>query len=145
LWREVEAQTLKTLPVFLERLAAMAAESRDYDTRIRAVAMGGAAASYAMEATPHMGMSGASASMVMWEYMLNYGHVTLPATIVGYRDMLYPQYARYFEKTITRKAFVLLQEIAAEELMGDNLGPDVREHMESIVDGEAPFGYGIRD
>jgi hypothetical protein len=64
--------------------------------------------------------------------------------------MLYPQYDNKFEKTITPYICEAIQKAAKEQLAEDGTHgyyahPNVRAHWESIVAGNVPFGYSVKD
>jgi hypothetical protein len=67
--------------------------------------------------------------------------------MIDYDNMLFPQYAYKFEKTISSDIWKLLQEEAQRKLEEDSdyANPDVINHWKSIVDGVVPFGYKIEE
>ena len=144
LYKEAKEQTLATLPEFLERVSSAARDDWDYNTGVDAIAISAVAASWAMEHEPGLGASGSSAGMTTWAYMIHYGGISLPAKIVEYENMLYPQYAYLYEKTIDRHTWSALREMAISRLQYKHLSQEVRDHMQSIADGTPPFGYTIQ-
>lgn len=93
------------------------------------------------------GITGFQAGFVMWDFIRDwmYSSNECGMRIVNYDDMLYPQYDYKFEKCISRETFETLK-IVAESKLKENYGhPSVREHWQSIVDGNVPFGYTIND
>ena len=69
--------------------------------------------------------------------------------MVNYENMLYPQYSRKFDQTITAETWKWLQDQAAERLANDEsapvAAPAVAAHWRSIVDGTIPFGHHVKD
>jgi len=123
----------------------------DYGTVVYAQCAAMLAAQRVMNNGEQGGITDFQAGFIGWEMVEQFMHVgTCGLSIVDWENMLYPQYAERFEKTIHRKTFETLQDKAKERLAeaetaGIGLHPEVRKHMESIVNGEVPFGYVIRD
>ena len=69
----------------------------------------------------------------------------LMSRVINYRDMLYPQYQRTFEKYIPLSLWKELQARAAKYLKEkkDTADEGVLMHWERIVNGEVPFGYTV--
>lgn len=114
------------------------------------IAMGQAAAAVAWYFSKQFGITGFQAGFVMWEFLRNwtYRNNQTALRVVNYDDMLYPQYDYKFEKTITPETWESIQEAAKKNLETDHgysVHPKVREHWESIVAGNIPFGYTIRE
>ena len=94
------------------------------------------------------GITGFQAGCVMWDFIRdwNYSSNKSGLRIVDYDNMLYPQYQYKFEKTITPTVWEALQKEAAKNLEEIEYGhPDVRAHWKSIVEGNVPFGYSVKD
>ena len=101
------------------------------------------------------GITGFQAGFIGWEMVKQFMSVgDCGLSLRDWENMLYPQYEDSFEKTIPRKIFEGLQEKAKERLAkadkdesinGRSLHPEVRKHMESIVNGVVPFGYVIKE
>ena len=95
------------------------------------------------------GITGFQAGFVMWDFIRQweYSDNKCGLRIINFDNMLYPQHAARFEKTITSKCFNKLQEEAANRLKKDSnfAHPDVVKHWQSIVDGVVPFGYKVSD
>jgi hypothetical protein len=143
LYAEATKQTLETLPGFLERVSAIVRCDWDYSKGIAAIAISAIAASWAMDSVPGLGSSNAQTRYIMCEYMMRYGNISTPANIVEYMEMLNPSNAEYFEKTISVDTWKCLQTEAAKRLKRVRLADEVREHLQSIVDGVPPFGYDV--
>jgi len=137
--------TLETLPVFCSKLQTY---QHDYGTIVRAVAAASVAAAWAMNKGPSGGITGFQASAVMWEFITHWmpQYFGAPLRLVNYDDMLYPQYEHKFQKTLRKDMFHDIQE-KARKLLADesHAHEDVRAHWQSIVEGEVPFGYKLRD
>ena len=144
-YKQAEKQTLETLPAFMEMLAEF---QHDYNTAPYAITAAALGASWAMDKTPHCGITGFQAGCIMWEYIQNWGlsYKNKPLRMINYDEMLYPQYQRHFEKVITEDTWNYLQYQANKHLKECDCACDeVKEHWKSIIDGKVPFGYTVRD
>ena len=66
--------------------------------------------------------------------------------ILNYDDMLFPQYKDEFDKTISKDTWELLQKEARENLKDLRFASyEVAEHWKSIVRGNVPFGYKVKE
>ena len=118
----------------------------DYGPVVHAVTAIAIAASWC--ANENYGITGFQASFVGLEYLLHWTYDYKDTTgirVINYSDMLYPQFDYRFEKTISTDIFKGLQEIAKKNLDEGGGIEKVREHWQSIVDGNVPFGYKIAD
>lgn len=142
-YKEASEQTLETLPAFMKKLAEEF--EHDYGTICHALAASATAAAWAMNRTEQGGITGFQGGAVMWEFIRQWMYVGehKPLRLVDYSNMLYPQYADKFERTISQDTWKWLQERAKEQLTNDAMSPRVREHMERIVNGVVPFGYTV--
>ncbi|MBD5307611.1 MAG: hypothetical protein HDS14_08335 [Bacteroides sp.] len=102
------------------------------------------------------GITGFQAGFIGWEMIKQFISVgDCGLSIVDWENMLYPQYEERFEKTISRGIFEELKKKARKRLAEADEGeriyghssihPEVRKHMESIVNGVVPFGYVIKE
>lgn len=94
------------------------------------------------------GITGFQAGAVMWDFITGweYTHNKTSLKIVDYDNMLYPQYQYKFEKTITPRIWSSIQDAAKKNLEESPYAhPDVIAHWQSIVDGNVPFGYVVKD
>jgi len=144
---EAKKQTLETLPAFLKKLCDF---DHGYGTIPRALAAGAVGAAHALNSAPGAkgGVTGFQAGCVMWDFIDNWGSSGRgPRRLVAYDDMLYPQYADKFKKTISKSIWDYLQEEAKKNLSGErfNAHENVKAHWESIVDGQVPFGYRVEE
>ena len=161
-YKDAKEQTLETLPAFINHV--MNDYEHDYGTICHAIAACALAATYAANEQPQGGITGFQAGFVMAQYVKNWIYSDLKTTlrIVDYDKMLYPQYEEYFDKIITKKTFEMLQEeaqkriaeVEAERKSLEESGkipnavlvhPDVLRHWKSIVEGNVPFGYRLKE
>ena len=84
----------------------------------------------------------------MWDFIRQwmYPNNMCGLKLVNYDNMLYPQDSDHFEKTISSDVWNKIQ-AQAKELLAEttNAHPVVRAHWQSIVDGQVPFGYVVKD
>lgn len=120
-----------------------------YSTIVDAIGACCIAAAWAADRSEHGGISVFQAGCVMWYFIRNYMYRNnkVGLKITDYDDMLFPQNADKFEKTIPRHIFESLQKAAEEKLAKDNgyAHPNVVEHWINITEGEVPFGYKIEE
>ena len=145
---EKERKNIKSfddLVAFLQRVKDNC--NTGYGTAPRAIAQ--AALATAWYLASDFGITGFQAGCTMWDFIRdwNYSGNKCGLKIVDYDNMLYPQYDDYFEKTIRRDVFEALQEEAEKNLRNSTqyTHPAVINHWKSIVDGDVPFGYVVRD
>lgn len=117
----------------------------DYGTIVEACAAAAIAAMATVDKSEQGYLTGFQAGCVAWRFFEHVLHLEGPAKLLRFEEMLYPQNASIFEKTIPESGFKLLQEMAMKNLASSKLSPNVQAHMESIVDGVVPFGYTIKD
>lgn len=95
------------------------------------------------------GLTGFQFGWVMWQFIDNaiISDHDCGMRLMNFNEMLYPQYEDNFEKTITKDTWSRLQKKASETLADrtDFLATRVKNHLESIVDGNIPFGYKLKD
>lgn len=143
-YKQAERETVDTLPEFINHL--LNDYVHDYGTICHALAAGAVATVWAMNNDPHGGITGFQAGAVMWEFVRNWMHEDGPMKLVKYDNMLYPQYEDNFDKVISKETFSYLQEKAKENLENRNgAASRVIDHWQSIVDGNVPFGYKIKE
>jgi hypothetical protein len=145
-YKEAKTQTLETLPQFISHL--LGDYVHDYGTICHALAAGGIATMWAMNNHPQGGITGFQAGAIMWEFIRNwnYEYNKCGLKIVDYDNMLYPQYKDKYAKTINKDTWEALQKAAQKMLNeGDGVCPKVKKHWESIVAGDIPFGYKIKN
>lgn len=147
LYEEAMEQKPETLGDFV--MKAMCDYPHDYGSVCVAVAACALAAVYAANSLPQGGITSYQAGFVMWEFIrqLNYRGNKCGLRMIDYDNMLLPQYADKYEKTISSDTWKLLQEEAKRNLEEKSkyAHPNVINHWKSIVDGVVPFGYKIEE
>lgn len=119
-----------------------------YGTAARSV--GAIAACVAKYLSSEMGLTGFQAGCAMWDfiYAFMYPNNKCGMRLINYDDMLYPQYYDNFHNTaIPKYTWEALQKQAKENLEKDTYfaSPSVAKHWQSIVDGQVPFGYTVKE
>ena len=146
-YEQAKEQTLETLPTFIKHV--MNDYSHDYGTIVKAMNACAQAALRVANKEEQGGITGFQAGAIMWEFILEWNHKNNKTgmKLLDYDNMLYPQYEYLYEKEISKNVFEALQKEAKNVLENDNkyLHPEVKKHMESIVNGIVPFGYSIKD
>lgn len=151
-------QTIETLPDFMRECMDHIGETIKVDMDAAygsvVVAMGAImmAAFKAANKMEYGGLSGFQASALTWEIV---PELTMtekgPMRIIAFSNMLYPQYDYQFETVLSLSSWRAIQEMASDKLKADDAeaewkaGATVRKHWLSIVAGEVPFGWTIRD
>lgn len=144
---EKERKNIKSfddLVAFLQRVKDTC--NTGYGTAPRAIAQAALATAWFLSSD--FGITGFQAGFVMWDFIRDwlYSGNECGMKIMDYDDMLYPQYRDKYEKTISRDVFEALQKTAKKRLEDSkHAHPAVINHWESIVDGNVPFGYVVRD
>ena len=121
-------------------------DNHDYGVAPRSIAQTALATTWYM--ANKMGITGFQAGFIMWDFIRGWRYQSNECglKIVDYDDMLYPQYDYKFEKTIENSTWIALQEQAKKNLEdSDYVHPDVIAHWESIIRGEVPFGYKVKE
>ena len=148
-FEEAREQTIETLPKFINHV--MNDYGHDYGTICHAIAACSLAAASAANKHEQGYITGFQASFVMWDFIKEwmYSGNQSGLRIVDYDDMLYPQYENKFDKVISKGTFEAIQKVAQERLdqvkQGREVHPDVIKHWKSIVAGNVPFGYKIKE
>lgn len=148
-FEEAKVQTIETLPKFINHV--MNDYEHDYGTICHAVSACALAAAYSANRHEQGGITGFQAGFVMWDFIKQwmFENNKTALRIINYDDMLYPQYKEKFDKVISKETFEGIQKAAQENLdrikTGDEAHPDVIKHWESIVAGNVPFGYKIKE
>lgn len=140
-----ECKTPEDLSLFIRKL--IEDYRHDYGSIVEACAAAANAAIWTIDASPQGGITGFQAGAVMWRFIQHFRCIDGSMKLVQFDDMLYPQSAHLFEKTIDTETFERLQKKAKERLDSKDIEmhPSVRAHMQSIVEGNVPFGYSMRD
>lgn len=112
-------------------------------------AIGQAALAAADYVAGKFGITGFQTGCVTWEFISGWTNIgkDVGAKILNYDKMLYPRYNNEFEKTISKSCWENLQKKAKENLEAytNYAQHDVIVHWQSIVDGNVPFGYTVKD
>jgi len=144
-WYEAKPKTLDDLQALLREILA---QEHTYSSIVEACAAAALAACRTVNASEHGGITGHQAQFVLWSFVTHWLRMEGPARLVRFEDMLYPQMAEKFEKTISAETFKWLQEQAKKNLANPEMkeaSESVREHWISIAEGAVPFGYKIKD
>lgn len=141
-------QTFETLPDFIKHV--MDDYEHDYGTVCHAISACAIAAAWAANSMDGAcgGITGFQAGFVMWDFIRQWQHNgnKTGLQIIDWDNMLYPQYAYKFDKTIPKSIWHKIQEQAGENLKNFPDADDrVIEHWKSIVNGKVPFGYRVID
>jgi len=98
---------------------------------------------------PSGGITGFQAGCLGWEAIKEFMSLTkdAPVRLVDFANMLYPQYADKFDRSISKETWKYLQEKAVENLAKENQSahPNVVNHWKSISMGNVPFGYSVKE
>ena len=88
----------------------------------------------------------------MWDFIFGWQKRNNKTSLklVDYDEMLYPQYAYKFEKTISKDTWKQIQK-AAKDLLEEarkntktqNVHSLVYQHWKEIASGKVPFGYEL--
>ncbi len=144
---EKERKDIKSfddLVAFLQRVKDNC--NTGYGTAPRAIAQAALATAWFLSSD--FGITGFQAGCVMWDFIRDwlYSGNECGMKIMDYDDMLYPQYEYKYQKTIRRDTFEALQKTAQKRLEESEYAhPNVINHWKSIVDGNVPFGYVVRE
>ena len=140
-----EKQTLESLPDFIDHV--MNDYVHDYGTIVHAVSACAIAAAWAANSCESGGITGFQAGFVMWDFIRQWNHRSnkIGLRILDFDKLLYPQYSDRFEKVIDPKQWEKLQEMARINLEERGACDEVREHWASIVDGQVPFGFQVKE
>lgn len=120
----------------------------NYGYGVAARSVGAVSAAVAWYLSGKMGLTGFQASFVTWDFITGFWmtHNKCGMRIVDYDHMLYPQYDYKFQKTISPEVWERLQKTAKEYLEDPQYAsPSVIKHWQSIVDGQVPFGYVVKE
>lgn len=141
-------QTLETLPAFMNHV--LNDYCHDYGTICHAISACAIAAAWAADGSEQGGITGFQAGFVMWDFIRQWRYSSNKSglKIIDYDNMLYPQYEyKFTNKEIPQSIWESLQE-QAEELLREEkpyAHETVIEHWQSIIDGNVPFGYTVKE
>lgn len=132
-------------------LSALIREITSYDHDYGTIVYGCMAAMEAafnvVNRSPQGGITGFQASCLGWECIRKFMSIEPPCRLQDFNNLLYPQYADRFEKTISDEIWKDIQAKAQEKLDKEkrHAHPDVVAHWKKIVAGEIPFGFQINN
>lgn len=141
-------QTLETLPAFMNHV--LNDYCHDYGTICHAISACAIAAAWAADGSEQGGITGFQAGFVMWDFIRQWRYSSNKSglKIIDYDNMLYPQYEyKFTNKEIPQSIWESLQK-QAEELLREEkpyAHETVIEHWQSIIDGNVPFGYTVKE
>jgi hypothetical protein len=137
-----EVRTTEQLTAFMNHV--MNGYTHDYGTVCKAVAACALAAAWCADRTPGGGITGFQAGAVFWEFARQWLHIEGAARLIKYKDMLYPQNADRFSRTLDKRTAEWLRDEAKKKLAdGAGAHPNVKAHWEALASGELPFGYTL--
>lgn len=145
--KEAEAQTLESLPAFLQSLADF---EHDYASIIIAHGAAALGALHAMNRSPMGGITGFQAGLIMWEIVRGWMDYDAPLQLRNWEHMLYPQYEDQFTQTMDAPTWAWLQEKAKQLILESveqhhAVNGHVMQHWQSIAQGQIPFGYTLEE
>jgi len=145
-YEEAEKQTMETLNEFINHL--IEDYEHDYGTICHAIAAGAVATCNAMNRSNQGDITGYQVAAIMWNFIRVWTKEEGALELVRYNDMLYPQNANRFEKTIPKEcAYDLINHAKKllEEYKESQVTPIMYAHWKSIAEGKMPFGYRIQN
>lgn len=155
-FKQAKEQTLETLPDFVNHV--MNDYLHDYGTVVHAISACAIAAANAAnrEEGACGGITGFQAGFVMWDFIKQWSYTNNKTgmRILDFDNLLYPQYENRFEKVITSDVWEAVQKQAKVEIeqasvsveeRGYSVSPDVLAHWQSIVEGNIPFGFTVKE
>lgn len=140
--RDYKVEWPKTIKELLVIINTLTKRKHDYGTCVYAMSI---AATATFNYVAHvLGVTGFQASCADMDIIRRTRGYKI-FSIIDYENILYPQYADRFEKTISKETWEELQKQAKELLLEKDRGiPVVRSHWESIVAGNVPFGFRLK-
>ena len=140
-----EVKTKEELSAFIDKLDLE--YLHDYGTICHAIAAVAIAAAWVMERTDQGGITGFQAGAISWEFMRHWLHLEGPASLVEYKNMLYPQYQNRFEKVISEDTADWLMAEAKKLVATEGMRADkaIVAHWVEIASGKLPWGYTIKE
>jgi hypothetical protein len=142
--RRLEIGTFEELTAFLKHVEENG--NCGYAAAPRAMAQASLAVAYYL--CDKFGITGFQAGCVMWDFVREWMYKSNKTglKIIDFDDMLYPQYQYKYEKTIPDYVWEAMQKEAASRMAErEGVHPDVYAHWKSIVDGNVPFGYVVKN
>ena len=114
--KEAKNMTMEKLPEFLRKLTED--YGHDYGTIVHALTAGAVGTMWAMDRTPRGGITGFQVGCIMWQFIRewNKSDNKCGMALLDYDNLLYPQYADKFEKTITSSMWEAVQKEAKSHI-----------------------------
>lgn len=140
-YNQASRVTTFTLHEFIRHL------TKDYlhddETMCHAMVAAGLAAMKAVAGSRRL--TGEQAAFIMWTFIYKWMYPNNQAgmALLNYDNLLFPEFEKQFDKTIPKNCFEKLQEQAKDLLGEEGINEEMREHLQSIVDGIPPFGLKI--
>jgi len=147
-WME-RAKTVSSMEDLTNFLGELIDFKHDYNTIVEAVVAGMYATLKALDRSKAGGLSGFQASVIGLKLLAEINGWRGPFRVLVYNNMLFPQYADRFERTIDPSTWSWLRDEAKRlltETRDEPVGPSPRvvAHWKSIVEGfQIPFGYTL--
>lgn len=141
-YAEAKEMTAENLPEFVRKL------SNDYSHDMKTIAHAMTAASLASIAAinrgPEGGLSPDQSKAVMGLFIRKWSKMQGPLKLTSWYGMMHPDNEPQFNM-VPKEVFADMQKQAVEMLAGDctEVGPEVVEHLKTIVEGKVPFGYRL--
>ena len=137
--------TRTTLKSFIDRIVD--GYEHDYGTIAHAISAVGLASM--LSVVKEHPISAPQANFIMWNFIHKwmYPQNKCGLVLLDYDRLLFPQSKELFDKVLSPEVFETLQKEAKDllEARGDNIHPEVAEHLQSIIDGKPPFGFKIME
>lgn len=141
-----KAKEVKTEKELLKLIEEIKTFNHDYGTIVYGCMAAMTAAFQVINEGPQGGITGFQAGCLGHELIQKFMMTQPPYRIMDYNNMLYPQYSDKFEKVISSDTWNDLKEKAQKSLNENALSthPSVIAHWQSIVNGNVPFGYSVK-
>lgn len=146
--RASKIKTADELAAFVKEISAF---NHDYNTIVAGCMAAMKAAFCVVNASPNGGITGFQAGCLGWECVREFMYINGPARLLDFDHLLFPTYESYFDKTINTETWQWLREKAKKNLEEKTPEghpqphPDVVSHWKSVVAGNLPFGFTIKD
>lgn len=120
----------------------------DYGTIVHAMSTFSVAAAWSFNKSEQGGITGFQAGFVMWGFISQWQNLDneIGLKLIDMDDLLFPQYEYKFTNTISEDQAKKLKELAAEKLEKETTaGTSVKNHWESLANGDLPFGFILKE
>lgn len=142
-----KANDVKDIPGLNDFIIEIIESNQDYGTIVYGCVASMIAAFNVVNRSKAGGITGFQAGCVGREIMQKFLLIKSPYKIVEYEKMLFPQYAKEFQKTIPKEVWDDLKKKAKEKVLkhSDFCSPDVLYHWKKVSEGWVPFGYEVKE